>query len=82
MAATQHCGLMRVVLRLKPCTKNLYFQQKAGVNCFVWRTKDVYFQSSDLHKNVQKHNLFIFFLMKNLVISKKKIALPIVNKDY
>jgi hypothetical protein len=61
-----------MVLRLKLCAKNLYFQQKAGVNCLVWWAKDVYFQSSYLHKNVQKYNLFIFFWMKNLVISKKK----------
>ena len=58
------------------------FLVKNGVNSFVWRAKDVYFQSSDLHKNVQKYDLFIFFWMKNLVISKKKIALPTVNKDY
>jgi hypothetical protein len=58
------------------------FSAKTGVNCLVWWAKDVYFQSSYLHKNVQKYNLFIFFWMKNLVISKKKIALPTVNKDY
>jgi len=58
------------------------FSAKTGVDSFVWWAKDVYFQSSDLHKNVQKYDLFIFFWMKNLVISKKKIALPTVNKDY
>jgi hypothetical protein len=65
-----------------PIHLNPLFQQKIEINRIVCETRYIYFHSTDLQENAQKYISFIFFLMKNLAIQKKKIALPTVNKDY